>query len=284
MAESPGFSPRELKGLKKDELVRMVLKLQCSDQTGKRNEQPLTGSIIEDNSHLHKPLLGYPSDKNSIPHFASEIKSAMMEAVNEIKMELRSEYMGLLKDMRNEFTSELENVREEIRNQRKMFETSMRDMEAEFLNDLQESELRKNNVMIFGLKESQTESNTDRKEEDLKQIENLAKEIGVHFFAPPQNCIRLGKPGTKPRPIKLVGLPSQTRGDLLLSAPRINKINASFGFNRVFIKPDLTPKQQLNDRLLKNELKSRRNNGENVIFRNGKIVTSDERHVGDNRK
>ena len=88
----------------------------------------------------------------------------------------------------------------------------------------------------------------------------------------PYNIIRLGRVGDKARPIKLVGLPMHTRENLLKSAARIRGIEASLGFNSVFIKPDLTPKQQLSNRLLRTQLKTRRENGENVVIRNGQIV------------
>ena len=41
MAESPLLSSRELKGLKKEELVRLVLKMQGGEMHIKENQQPV---------------------------------------------------------------------------------------------------------------------------------------------------------------------------------------------------------------------------------------------------
>ena len=139
------------------------------------------------------------------------------------------------------------------------------------MRDMQEAELRKNNLMIFGLKESHEESLEDRKKADVKNIEHLASKIGVKL-SEPMNAIRLGRIAEKPRPIKLIGLSSGTRDNLVRSAVRIRTLDKSLGLNRIFIKPDLTPKQQLSDRILRAELKDRRERGERVVMINGKIT------------
>ena len=97
----------------------------------------------------------------------------------------------------------------------------------------------------------------DRKACDIKQIEFLASHIGVKISRP-INAIRLGRIGEQPRPIKVVGLSGHIRDDLLRSAARIRTLDKSLGLNKAFIKPDLTPKQQLSERILRAELKNRR--------------------------
>lgn len=276
MAESPSLSSRELKGLKKDELVRLILKMQGGETPIKENQQPVRRGTCDDTPVWSSQTVDSSQAKLIMSPMVAEIKNVVVDAVRELKQELRSEYMTLLKDIRNEFRQELENLRVELQRHEMKVNSSMRETEVEFLKDMHESELRKNNLMIFGLKESEVQSLDRRKQEDLKQIEILATEIGVSF-APPQNCIRLGKPGDKARPIKLIGLSSHTRESFLSYAPKINKLDEVHGFRKVFIKPDLSPKQQLCERLLRNELRSRREKGENVVIRNGKIINTDER-------
>lgn len=272
MTETSILTVKELKCLKKDELVRLIQNLQTNEASSKKLRSPIdTPSKRE--SYFSASLAENSSPENQSLTI-SLVKSAVLEAFQDIKTELRSEYMELLKDLRNEFMSELDGFRKEISVHKIHFETSLREMESEFIRDIQEMEQRKNNLMIFGISESDEKSPDRRKQNDIKKIERLASELGVNNVKP-ENVVRLGRVGEKPRPIKLIKLHNQTRENLLKLASRIRSIDESLGFKNVFIKPDLTPKQQLCDRLLRAELRSRREKGENVMIQNGKIVNND---------
>lgn len=136
---------------------------------------------------------------------------------------------------------------------------------------MQDAEARKNNLMIFGLRESDDISPEKRKQSDIRRIERLASEINVDF-SEPQSVIRLGRVGDKPRPVKIIGLSSNTRDSMLRSAHRVRAIDKSLGLDRVYIKPDLTLKQQLTERNIRAEFRSRRDKGESVRIRNGKVI------------
>ena len=208
------------------------------------------------------------------PSFIPQIKRIIMETVRDLKCDFRTEYTVSTKELKTEFQNDMDVFRRELNILKQNFDSSLRNIEVEFLRDIQEAKERKNNLMVFGIKESDEVSFEKRKESDLQMIEKLASDINV-IFSRPHNIIRLGKVGNTPRPIKLIGLSKQTRDDLLRSSSKIRKLDDSLGLNSVFIKPDLTPKQQLSDYLLRKERRGRRERGENSSLRDGKIVQYD---------
>ena len=69
------------------------------------------------------------------------------------------------------------------------------------------------------------------------------------------------------------------RNELLRSASHIPHLDASLGYRSVFIKPDLSPKEQEIDRRRRLELKSRREAGERVTIRGGQVVLDTRTHT-----
>ena len=212
--------------------------------------------------------LNTPSDDLS-----TLIKSAVIDAVREIKTELRQEYRALLTDVEVKFTQKLESLRSEVDHLKNKIDFRFVTFEKEVLQDIQEVEKRRNNVIIFGLNESRAESLSASKEEDLRSVGSLGASLGVRGLKI-QDCFRLGKRGLqqRPRPVKVICQDPQQRHELISSAYRIPNLNEDLGFRRVFIKPDLSPKEQEADRQLRQELKLRRANGERVVLRGGRIV------------
>lgn len=271
MSSNSNLTPKQLKTLKKDELVRLVLDMQ---NTGVRNPDTLEGTDRNLTIDAATALSERTSPEKEPSFTLSQVKNVVVEAVQDLKSELRLEYLSLIDEIKSDFKKELENVRYELNLYKAKCDSSIQDMEVEFVRELHEAEQRKNNLMIFGMTESNEANPDERRECDLKRIKQMAQRIGVNNLDP-QKVIRLGMVGDRPRPIKLVGLSNQTRDALLRSAPRIRGIDESVGLRNVFIKPDLTPKQQLSERLLRNKLRVRRAVGEQVVIRNGKIVPSD---------
>ena len=201
----------------------------------------------------------------------SQVKDAVFEAVQDLKSQLRLEYTALINEVKSDFRLELENVRNELQAFKTKYDLDLREREIEFQRDLEEMEKRKNNLMIFGLPEAKSHVPEERLMADSDKLASLASSLDIQNLKPYEyKIIRLGKVGNHPRPVKVIGLSSFHREALLFSAPGIRKLN---DFKNVYIKPDLTPKQQLIERSLRDELRTRRADGEKVHIRNGKIVT-----------
>ena len=85
-----------------------------------------------------------------------------------------------------------------------------------------------------------------------------------------KDAIRLGpKKAGYIRPLKVMLQNIQVKREILGKAKLLN----SGKYKNVYINPDLTPQQRDKDRLLRQELKKRRDNGESDVYINkGKIV------------
>ena len=124
---------------------------------------------------------------------------------------------------------------------------------------------RKNNLVLFNLTEDVS---------DEKSVKDLldSLDLGEVKF---EVMGRLGKVNKDyPRLLKIC-LNKQTDKNRILSVAKSLKTKRKY--EKVFISPDLTRFQQLEAKKLRDELKSRRINGErNLRIRGGKIVVSQE--------
>ena len=98
------------------------------------------------------------------------IKKAVVDDVHELKTELRLEYKAALKDLDDKFTHELESMRSEVECLRTQVAGRFMTFEREVLQDIQEVEKRKHNVMIFGLNESDSSAPSVSKEDDVRSV------------------------------------------------------------------------------------------------------------------
>ena len=89
--------------------------------------------------------------------------------------------------------------------------------------------------------------------------------------------MRLGKKtedsSTKPRLLRVTLENVEVKKQILMKAKHLRD-SVDGNLSKVFISPDLTPKEREANRKLREELKARRDQGENVVIRNGKIVDS----------
>lgn len=124
-------------------------------------------------------------------------------------------------------------------------------------------------MVIYGLKELNSDSLREKTEEDLKVTAELLKSVDVsdqHI----DKLYRLGKSnGKMDRPL-LVCLNSQIKRDQLISSWR--NLDRDKREN-VYINPDLTFEERKRNKELRDELKERKANGEiGLVVRNGKVV------------
>ena len=280
---SSDASHKDLQALKKSDLIRLILDLRksISSVPVDKSSGPLSGShsgdislqqsSVEDGpvGHSSPALSGSCSDSSA---FMAQIKSAVTDAIKDLKSELRLEYQSALADQELRFSKEVLALREEINCLKNKIEQASKDIETDVLRDLRDAEYRKKNLILFGIPECVSSVPSERKESDFRAVQLLSSALGVkdiHF----KNAFRLGKPRDRPRPIKLIGLSYQQREELLGLSFRIPRLNPALGFCKVFIKADLSLKEQAIERGLRREIDTRRNAGENVFLRGGKIVS-----------
>jgi len=135
---------------------------------------------------------------------------------------------------------------------------------------------RKTNVIVFGLNESQSDDAEESNMEDSCKISEMLHEMNVSGIGVRQ-VFRLGACQTdqdaQPRPVKVV-LDNEEQHQTMLKSAKNLRNAVRGGWNKVFVQPDLTPKQRMARRQLVTQLKERQLRGEsNLIIVNNKIVT-----------
>ena len=113
----------------------------------------------------------------------------------------------------------------------------------------------------------------ENKENDAKQIEELLANLGMQENTEKNEngspvSFRLGKTnitGGKPRPYLIKFQEKKFKFDFLKKWEKLKE-------NNLWAKPDLTIKQQEENRQLFLQLKQRKEKGEDVIIKRGKIV------------
>lgn len=201
-------------------------------------------TLIEENSQLkceNKSL----KEENRV---LRERLAALEKRVDEIKNEVKEE---IKKEMKDEIMKEVNNNVVKV------------------LEDIQEAENKRNregNLVLYNMVESERENGRDRAHEDANKCHQLIQEgIGLE-----QNdysirkAIRLGKPQNntnRPRPL-LIKLESVEEKWLILKKARNLKNYRHPILKKVIVTPDLTPKEQEKDRMLRQQLKEKIDEGE----------------------
>ena len=277
------FLPKDLRALKKDQLIRIIQESQnkaYSPDLERRSEKKVETDAVKSSNKSPKSSMLPGNEAGSTGWLLAQIKVSVVEAVQELKSELRQEYKALLKDLDDKLSTKINEVQSEVNALKYHVDSSIENFEKPFLNDLRETEHRKNNVMIFGLKENNASSPSDCSDDDRDRITCLSSELGVSDLKI-AGCFRLGRRSSRPRPIKVTCHSSEQRSALLRTAYKIPKLDERLGFRRIFVKPDLSPREQEIDRRLRLELKRRRDWDERVVIRNGRVVelNNDTKHT-----
>ena len=141
-------------------------------------------------------------------------------------------------------------------------------LQQQVLDEFEERQRRANSLIIFGLPEQSSGTVEQRKVKDEESLLAVTEVLQMKDVVL-TSCSRIGKiEDGKTRPLR-VNVKSTSDKFQLISRSKQLK-NSSF--SRVFIKPDLTPSQQLTDRRLRQELRERRSRNEDVILYRGKVI------------
>lgn len=130
-------------------------------------------------------------------------------------------------------------------------------------------------LIISGMIEATSGSVAERKLSDWESIEQIAASLGIQNI-PASNVTRLGRPsGTASRLVRFKCSDKNIRAELLRNAKELRTMP---NYSRIFISPDLTKIQLHEAKILRSELKRRREAGEQVIIYKGAIVSKDKLH------
>lgn len=138
------------------------------------------------------------------------------------------------------------------------------------IKEYEDQQHRALNIIVYNLTEINDPRPEIRKTKDIENFCTLANEISVPDIEI-KTAYRLGpRADGKTRPLRIVLDNKQQRKALLDKSRQIS--TKSVQFKKVIIARDLTPKQRDESKQLRTELQVRRNAGESVTIRQGKIV------------
>ena len=187
------------------------------------------------------------------------LRSIVNEAVSEIRKELLTESKRLISEMELNVYDKLQHVSGNISD-------IQEHMENRIISEMESREMRKNNAMFFGVCESKSDAR------DKTVITDILSAAGVSPDIKVKRCFRVGANGVKNRPIKVIFHSLDDKMSVLKNAANLRHLHRDNIHRRVFIKADLTPLQLKKEKVLRAELKTRRDNGENVIIKHGKVI------------
>lgn len=213
-------------------------------------------------------------------------KKEVLQSINEVKEDFNKLQTHLLKlDLR---ISSIEQSISGFQNVQKTYQSEMNGIKCtiaeiqnmqnqqpiafnDLMNEIEEREKRRENIMIFGLDEKQGTVD-ERRFHDKQMVGELFETIDledVEFT----DCLRIGKhSGNKPRPLKIK---LKDRNKKLSILRKSKELRTSTRFKAVYISSDLTKSQQSEQFLLRKELKRQNDAGQNMVLYNGQLRRRD---------
>lgn len=221
------------------------------------------------------PSMGTTEDiKSFITHSQQMTVASIKKELDEVKTALSSfgDRVSAIEDKINTIMSSNASITSEMN----VLRESVKDLESRTVEDciseLRNRMSRDENLIIFGLPENDSASLEERKSHDTSQLRDIFCEIGVEtsdYSTVVSDSRRIGKKrkdGYRMLKVKTCSL--QKRSEILRRAKALKN---SSSWNRVFIRPDLTPLQQENEKRLRQELQERRQQGEDVVMFKGRV-------------
>ena len=153
-------------------------------------------------------------------------------------------------------------------------EKAKEEVKDEMRDEMKEREAIKDNIVIYGLKESNEADGMKRKEDDIAMVKKMAEEIGVDLKGEVRIKFRSGKTATedRPRPLILTVDDDETRENIMSNA---RKMAGKEAWKRVFVGPELTWRQREEGRKEEKKLKEdaeKRTTEENAKGKEGNCV------------
>jgi len=173
-------------------------------------------------------------------------------------------------DRNKELESKIESLETKIQSmeQQRHFMT-----EEDMIHEAEDRFRRRKYLIVSGVQEQTTGTVDERREKDEEYIKDIAKEMGIDDFEP-EEVFRIGIiRNSKPRLIRFKCSEIKEKYSFLRESRMLRNVPR---FQGVYINPDLTAAQRKRDAELRKELKARREAGEKVKIRQGRIVTIEQ--------
>ena len=141
-------------------------------------------------------------------------------------------------------------------------------LQERVLDEVEQRQRRVNSIVVFGLTEQTSGSAEQRQKMDEQDFHAITEVLNMKNVEC-TSCTRVGKiESGKTRPLRINVKTLKDKAQLISRSKQLKNSR----FNRVFLKPDLTPSQQLMDKRLREELRERRSKNEDVVIYRGKVI------------
>ena len=212
-------------------------------------------SLVASNRDVLRSIQSLKEDFNSIRSCVSSLEARITGF---------EQSLSTLRVSQKKCETDVQNIKSDFEKLKLSFSSS----NSEILQEVEERQQRRNNVMIFGLPEKSHGSLIERKNHDNGAIHDLFDTMGI-ADASVEETRRIGRiTDNKIRALKVTLKDQNTKQKILRSAKELRK---SSRFRHVFLANDATKWQQKELSNLRSELKNRRDQGEEVVIYNGQV-------------
>ena len=151
--------------------------------------------------------------------------------------------------------------------------SQIQSMVNSFINEEKEKAKRRLNLIVHNVTESTNEDGLIRKKHDIDYVTSTIQQyLGVNVII--NKAFRLGQRNDKPRLLKISVNSEAEKALVLRSTIKLKNVDHPDEIQKLFITPDLTPKEQQANKKLREELKELNKESKTLNFyiKNGKIV------------
>ena len=149
---------------------------------------------------------------------------------------------------------------------------ALRNAVSSVINEEKDKQKRRLNLIVHNMTESNADQPQTRKEQDIANFQDiLTSQLDVRAHI--SNAIRLGKKGgPKPRLLKVTVESDEEKAAILRNLKKLRAPSTPEQLKRMFITPDLTPREREANKVLRSELAQRNQSGNQYKIKNGRIV------------
>ena len=189
-----------------------------------------------------------------------------------VSQEINKVLQPLIKHI-EQLTSDYKALREELNSLHRSFEVNQEKMKLEILEEMRQRNLRRKCIIVSGVEEHQSGTISDKEDADRKVIKDIFEEIDCENVGA-TNVRRIGRRDSTNGKPRLICVTVESKDDKMSTLRNSKKLRTSDNFKGVYINPDMTIMERNQRKTLLEELKRRRELGENVVIRHNKIVSA----------
>ncbi len=206
----------------------------------------------------------------------TRITSIMDKVEESVKVVKGKSYADVAGAMSSKIDSKIDSLKKDIAGE---VTNNINDLQqGKSITEIRDREDRKENLIVYGVKESNSEDIEERKEHDKAEITRIC-DAGLGMKVEVKQVVRLnskngGTSSNSPRPLKVRLSSEQSKWQVIKKAKSL----ANTQFKDIFIRRDMTVQERNADLALRRELKKKRDESEikkdglKWIIRKGKVI------------